>query len=68
MIIWRDDDALFDYTLWNYYDFRSLRTNNHLEGWHHRLNNVVTYIHIFIYLFVQLKTITLITEQYYHVI
>ena len=46
---WRDDDALFDYTLWNYYDFRSLRTNNHLEGWYHRLNNVV---HPHFYLFI----------------
>ena len=30
---------LFDFVLWNYYDFKSLRTNNHVEGWHHRLNN-----------------------------
>ena len=36
---WRDDDALFDSVLWNYYDFKSLRTNNHVEGWDHRLNN-----------------------------
>ena len=34
-------DALFDSVLWNYYDFKSLRTNNHVEEWHHRLNNVV---------------------------
>ncbi|CAF4579652.1 unnamed protein product [Rotaria sp. Silwood1] len=36
---WIDNDALFDYTLWNYFDFKSLRTNNNLEDWHHRLNN-----------------------------
>ena len=33
---WIDDDALFDSVLWNYYDFKSLRTNNYVEGWHHR--------------------------------
>ena len=38
-----------DYTLWNYYVFRSLRTNNHLEGWYYRLNNVV---HLHFYLFI----------------
>ena len=27
---WIDDDTLCDYTSWNYYDFKSLRTNNHL--------------------------------------
>ena len=32
-------ERLFDFVLWNYYDFKSLRTNNHVEGWHHRLNN-----------------------------
>ena len=24
---WIDDDVLFDSVLWNYYDFKSLRTN-----------------------------------------
>ena len=28
-------------TLWNDYNFKSLRTNNHVKRWHHRLNNVV---------------------------
>ena len=50
---WIDDDALFDMTLWNYYDFKSLRTNNHVEGWHHRrhtdLNNV-THPHFYVFL------------------
>ena len=50
---WIDDDALFDVNLWNYYDFESLRTNNHLEGWHHRLNNDlnnVTHPHFYVFL------------------
>ena len=36
---WIDDGALFDCVSLNYYDFKSLRTNNHIEGWHHRLHN-----------------------------
>ena len=50
---WRDDDALFDSVLWNYYDFKSLRTNNHIEGWHHRLNNNlnnVVYPHFYLFI------------------
>ena len=43
-------ERLVDFLWWNYYDFRSLRTNNHLEGWHHRLNNVV---HPHFYLFIR---------------
>ena len=51
---WRDDDALFDYTLWNYYDFKSFRINNHLEGWHHRLNNDLhNVVHLHFYLFIR---------------
>ena len=51
--IWIYDDALFDSVLWNYYDFKSLRTNNHVEEWHHRLNNdlnnvVYPYFYLFI--------------------
>ena len=46
---WRVGDVSFDSVLWSYYDFKSLRTNNYVEGWHHRLNNVV-YLHfLFIY-------------------
>ena len=47
---WIDDDALFD---WNYYDFKSLRTNNHVERWHHRLNNNlnnVVYPHSYLFI------------------
>ena len=64
-------ERLFDSVLWNYYDFKSLRTNNHVERWHHRLNNdlkIMSNIHIFIYLFVQFKMIMLIIQQYHHVI
>ncbi|CAF3401864.1 unnamed protein product [Rotaria socialis] len=51
---WIDDDALFDHVLWNYYDFKSLRTNNHLEGWHHRLNNDLNnVVHPHFYLFIR---------------
>ncbi|CAF3482734.1 unnamed protein product [Rotaria sp. Silwood2] len=38
---WIDPDALFPKKLWNYYSFHGLRTNNGLEGWHHRLNSNV---------------------------
>ena len=50
---WRDDDVLFDSVLWNYYDFKSLRTNNYVEGWHHRLNNNlnnVVYPHFYLFI------------------
>jgi hypothetical protein len=51
---WIDDDALFEFSLWNYYDFESLRTNNHVEGWHHRLNNDLNNInHPHFYLFIR---------------
>ena len=51
---WIDDDALFDSVLWNYYDFKSLRTNNHLEGWHHRLNiDLHNVVHQHFYLFIR---------------
>jgi hypothetical protein len=40
---WIDEGCLFPRGLWNYYDFSGARTNNGLEGWHHRLNsNVAT--------------------------
>jgi hypothetical protein len=50
---WIDNDSLFDYTLWNYYDFKSLRTNNSVEGWHHRLNsdlNNVVHPHFYVFI------------------
>jgi hypothetical protein len=40
---WIDESCLFPRRLWNYYDFNGVRTNNGLEGWHHRLNsNIAT--------------------------
>ena len=40
---WIDEGCLFPRNLWNYYNFNGARTNNGLEGWHHRLNsNVAT--------------------------
>ena len=40
---WIEDDCLFPRHLWNYYNFNGPRTNNGLEGWHHRLNsNIAT--------------------------
>ena len=50
---WRDDSALFYSVLWNYYDFKTLRTNNHIEGGHHRLNNDlnnVVYPHFYLFI------------------
>ena len=35
---WVDHDSLFPRKQWNDYCFPGLRTNNGLEGWHHRLN------------------------------
>ena len=31
--------AFFPKKLWNYYCFQGLRTNDGLEGWHHKLNS-----------------------------
>ena len=36
---WVDYDALYPRKLWNYYRFNCLRTNNSIEGWHHKLNS-----------------------------
>ena len=50
---WIYDDALFDSVLWNYYDFKSLRINNYVERWHHRLNNDlnnVVYPHFYLFI------------------
>ncbi|CAF1210237.1 unnamed protein product, partial [Didymodactylos carnosus] len=49
---WIDDDALFHISLWNYFNFKSLRTNNNLEGGHYRLNNDLNHInHPFLYIY-----------------
>ncbi|CAF3303223.1 unnamed protein product [Rotaria socialis] len=40
---WIDKGCLYPRQLWNYYNFNGPRTNNGLEGWHHRLNsNIAT--------------------------
>ncbi|CAF1293585.1 unnamed protein product, partial [Didymodactylos carnosus] len=40
-----DGNAMFDYSLWNYFDFLSHRTNNNVEGWHCRLNSLLYHVH-----------------------
>ncbi|CAF1605535.1 unnamed protein product [Rotaria magnacalcarata] len=39
---WIDKGCLYPRQLWNYYNFNGPRTNNGLEGWHHRLNSNIT--------------------------
>ncbi len=34
---------------WNYHDYDGPRTNNHLEGWHNRLNRIVGKAHPNVY-------------------
>ncbi|CAF1163796.1 unnamed protein product, partial [Didymodactylos carnosus] len=44
----------FDLSLWNYFDFKSSRTNNSSEGWHHRLNTDLNHvIHPHFYMFIR---------------
>ncbi|CAF0967938.1 unnamed protein product [Didymodactylos carnosus] len=51
---WIDDDALFHISLWNYFNFKSLRTNNNLEDRHYRLNNDLNHInHPHFYVFIR---------------
>ena len=38
-----------DLTLWNHYDNHGPRTTNHIEGWHHKINNLVSRSHPNIY-------------------
>lgn len=38
---WIDRGCLFPRQLWNYYNFNGPRTNNGMEGWHHRLNTTI---------------------------
>ena len=35
----------FDIRLWNVHDSSTIRTNNHVEGWHSRLNKIVGKAH-----------------------
>ncbi|XP_065312676.1 uncharacterized protein LOC135922179 isoform X1 [Gordionus sp. m RMFG-2023] len=47
--IWLGDRPLFPYTLWSRYRVAGPRTNNHLEGFHHALNQKISYTHPNIY-------------------
>ena len=46
---WFDEDALFPRSIWNHSDNSSARTNNDLEGWHHKLNRYVDKVFICLY-------------------
>ncbi|CAF1371580.1 unnamed protein product, partial [Didymodactylos carnosus] len=51
---WVDADALFDLSLSNYFDFKSSKANNSLEGWEHRLNTDLNHIiHPHFYMFIR---------------
>jgi len=43
---WVDDvDSLFHRSLWSHSENFGVRTNNHLEGWHNRLNRLIPRCH-----------------------
>ena len=42
---WIDNDGMFPRNLWNYCGFDGARSNNGLEGWHHRLNTNLSKVH-----------------------
>ncbi|XP_071118963.1 uncharacterized protein [Haliotis cracherodii] len=48
-----DDDARFPIPLWNHHQTAGPRTNNNLEGFHHRLNRILPHCHPNIYRFVE---------------
>ncbi|XP_041356817.1 uncharacterized protein LOC121374011 [Gigantopelta aegis] len=49
---WVDDDSLFKVAMWNQHGSIGPRTNNHLEGWHSKLNRSLTKAHPNIYEFI----------------
>ncbi|XP_048242412.1 uncharacterized protein LOC125374801 [Haliotis rufescens] len=53
VINWVDDDARFPIPLWNHHQTAGPRTNNNLEGFHHRLNRTLPHRHPNIYRFVE---------------
>ncbi|XP_071109021.1 uncharacterized protein [Haliotis cracherodii] len=53
VINWVDDDARFPIPLWNHHQTAGPRTNNNLEGFHHRLNRTLPHRHPIIYQFVE---------------
>lgn len=53
------NDARFPKEIWNHFDDRDPRTNNHVEGWHSALNKAVGRHHANIYQFIE----TIIKQQ-----
>ncbi|XP_046378457.1 uncharacterized protein LOC124150561 [Haliotis rufescens] len=53
VINWVDDDARFPIPLWNHHQTAGPRTNNNLEGFHHRLDRTLPHRHPNIYRFVE---------------
>ena len=53
---WVDDiEACFSIELWSQYDnIAGIRTNNHLEGWHSKLNHAINRPHPNIFLLIEL--------------
>jgi len=51
---WVDTDARFPISLWNHHDTAGPRTNNNLEGFHHKLNRALPHRHPNIYRFIEL--------------
>ncbi|XP_053205847.1 uncharacterized protein LOC128390194 [Panonychus citri] len=47
------NDARFPKEIWNHFDDRDPRTNNHVEGWHSALNKTVGRHHANIYQFIE---------------
>ena len=43
-----------DVTLWNHYDNHNQRTISHIEGWHHKINNIVSRSHPNFYFFIHI--------------
>jgi len=53
VINWVDDDARFPLPMWNHNSTIGTRTNNNLEGFHHRLNNSLSHRHPNIFRFIE---------------
>ena len=44
-----NDDVRFSISLWNHYYTEGPRTNNHVEGYNHKINNYINHVHPHIY-------------------
>jgi len=51
---WVDDDARFPIALWNHFHTTGPRTNNNLEGFHHKLNRTLPHRHPNVYRFIEM--------------